>query len=38
MKATFELLLLPFTSLMLLVVLRCCYCEAIDTWQEWRRR
>ena len=38
MKETFELLLLPLTGLMLLVVLWCCYSEASDTWHEWRRR
>jgi hypothetical protein len=33
----FETLLFPFTALMLLVVARCCYSEAMDTWKEWRR-
>ena len=41
MTKIFEILLLPFTGLMLLVMLlvvaRCCYSEVMDTWQEWRR-
>jgi hypothetical protein len=37
MTEIFEMLLFPFTGLMLLVVARCCYSEAMDTWAEWRR-
>jgi hypothetical protein len=37
MTGIFEMLLLPFTGLMLLIVARCCYSESMDTWQEWRR-
>lgn len=37
MTGIFEMLLLPFTALMLLVVARCCYSEAVDIRQEWRR-
>jgi hypothetical protein len=37
MTSIFEALLLPFTCLMVLVVLRCCYSEAMDSWKEWRK-
>jgi len=33
----FETLLFPFATLMLLVVARCCYSEAMDSWEDWRR-
>ena len=47
MTSIFEAILLLFMCLMLLVMLlvvaRCCYSEAVDTWQEytweeWRKR
>lgn len=42
MTSIFEALLLLSMCLMLLVmwlvVLRCCYSEAVDTWQDWRKK
>jgi hypothetical protein len=37
MTSIFEALLMLFMCLMLLVVLRCCYSEAMDTWKDWRK-